>query len=153
MRSSGARGRKIDNMNTLTKTIGGDRFDLCGDRVGRGGLSSAAGVGGRGGVGQGVDDSGLIAGVCEGAGPTRVGGGLAVVFLRQLRVPLSGVAEEGGSRLKAGMTGVLGGLWWPYSPRHPGLSPGSTLRRGGRFEALAFPLRPGGPRNKSGVTR
>ncbi|MBB3876772.1 hypothetical protein GGR47_003034 [Sphingomonas aquatilis] len=32
--------------------------------------------------------------------------------------------------------------------RHPGL----TLRRGGRFEPLAIPLRLGGPRTKSGVT-
>ncbi|RTL16131.1 MAG: hypothetical protein EKK50_11640 [Sphingomonadaceae bacterium] len=46
MRSSGARGRKIDNMDTLTKTIGGDCFDLCGDRVGRGGWA-IIGRGGR----------------------------------------------------------------------------------------------------------
>ncbi|PAV66443.1 hypothetical protein WR25_19836 [Diploscapter pachys] len=35
---------------------------------------------------------------------------------------------------------------------HPGLVPGSTLRRGDWHEPLASPLLPGGPRNKSGVT-
>jgi len=40
----------------------------------------------------------------------------------------------------------------PHTPRHPGLVPGSTPRRGGRLEARALPLRPGGPRTKSGVT-
>ena len=41
----------------------------------------------------------------------------------------------------------------PHILRHPGLVPGSTLRRGGRQEAQAAPQRPGGPRTKSGVTK
>ena len=41
---------------------------------------------------------------------------------------------------------------WPGHLRHPGLVPGSTPRRGGWLEALAVPVRPGGPRTKSGVT-
>ena len=41
---------------------------------------------------------------------------------------------------------------WPHPRRHPGLGPGSTLRRGGWREALAVPPWPGGPRTKSGVT-
>ncbi len=41
----------------------------------------------------------------------------------------------------------------PHSPRHPGLVPGSTPRRGGSLEARTLPQRPSGPRTKSGVTK
>ena len=39
-----------------------------------------------------------------------------------------------------------------HTPRHPGLVPGSTPRRGGWPEPPAAPPRPGGPRTESGVT-
>ncbi|PAV74587.1 hypothetical protein WR25_08965 [Diploscapter pachys] len=44
-------------------------------------------------------------------------------------------------------------MGFPRMLRHPGLVPGSTLRLGGRLAPLAVPLRPGGPRTESGVTR
>jgi hypothetical protein len=37
--------------------------------------------------------------------------------------------------------------------RHPGLVPGSTGRRGGKLALPAFRRRPGGSRNRSGVTK
>ena len=45
----------------------------------------------------------------------------------------------------------LGGRAHSLALRHPGLVPGSTPRPGERQEALAYPVRTGGPRSQSGV--
>jgi len=70
------------------------------------------------------------------------------------RVPLTLACRSSRWRSRAADLRTDGGARGtrPFSPRHPGLVPGSTPRRGDGLEAPTQPLRPGGPRNKSGVT-
>ncbi len=142
----------MDNMDTLAKTIGGDRFGLCGDEVGRD--HRPVGLGGRGGVEQGGDLVWVqgFARVLIQQGWERSRRLLPFVTPDLIRGPAFRRRRRSGIPARGRDDGILGGRWWPYLPRHPGLGPGSTLRRGEWLVLLAVPLRPGGPRNESGVT-